>query len=70
MKPDQFASLARELYGNFGWQTAVAELQKVNQSTVYRWSVGKIPIPDEAVANLKRIAAVKIAEVAKLALCQ
>ena len=54
-----FARLARATCGDVAWRTAVAQLAKVNRSTVYRWSVGDTAVPDEAVAELQKEAARK-----------
>ena len=66
MDHKDFARLARATYGDFAWRTAVAKLARVNRSTVYRWSVGEAPVPDEAAEALQEEAARKAARIQAL----
>ena len=45
MTPEQLRDIGEELYGNWGWQTRMAEALRVDSSTVRRWLSGKVAIP-------------------------
>lgn len=45
MMPDSLRQVGEYLYGNWGWQTRMAEALKVDSSTVRRWLSGKVTIP-------------------------
>ena len=45
MTPEQLRDSGERLYGNWGWQTRMAEALKVDSSTVRRWLSGKVAIP-------------------------
>ena len=45
MTPEQLRQTGEALYGNWGWQTRMAEALKVDSSTVRRWLSGKVAIP-------------------------
>lgn len=45
MTPEQLREIGEELYGNWGWQTKLAEVLRVDSSTVRRWISGKVTIP-------------------------
>ena len=45
MTPEQLRDVGERLYGNWGWQTKMAEVLKVDASTVRRWLSGKVAIP-------------------------
>lgn len=45
MTPEQLRTIGEQLYGNWGWQTKMAEVLKVDSSTVRRWLSGKVAIP-------------------------
>ena len=48
MTPEQLRKTGEQLYGNWGWQTKMAEVLKVDSSTVRRWLSGKVAIPGPA----------------------
>jgi hypothetical protein len=48
MTPEQLRDIGERLYGNWGWQTRMAETLKVDGSTVRRWLSGKVVIPGPA----------------------
>lgn len=45
MTPEQLREAGERLYGDWGWQTKMAEVLKVDSSTVRRWLAGKVAIP-------------------------
>ena len=45
MAPEQLREFGERLYGQWGWQTKMAEVLKVDSSTVRRWLAGKVSIP-------------------------
>jgi len=45
MSPQELADVGRQLWGDWGWQTRMAETLKVDGSTVRRWVSGAVPIP-------------------------
>lgn len=45
MTAEQLRAIGEQLYGNWGWQTRMAEALKVDSSTVRRWLSGKVAIP-------------------------
>lgn len=53
MTPKQLERAAVFLYGDYGWQTRLAEALGVDGSTVRRWVSGAVPIPNpvEAAVN-------------------
>lgn len=48
MTPEQLRKIGEQLYGNWGWQTKMAEALKVDSSTVRRWLSGRVTIPGPA----------------------
>lgn len=48
MTPEQLREIGEQLYGNWGWQTRIAEALRVDGSTVRRWLSGKVTIPGPA----------------------
>lgn len=50
MTPDELSKAGVELFGNWGWQTRLAEALGVDGSTVRRWVSGAVPIPGPAEA--------------------
>lgn len=66
MTKEQFIPLAREVFGHFGFQSQAAKKFRVNQSTVYRWTTGDIPIPPEIGRAMRAAAAEKVACITKL----
>ena len=48
MTPEQLREIGEQLYGNWGWQTKMANALKVDGSTVRRWLSGKTTIPGPA----------------------
>lgn len=53
MKPKELAEIGEKLWGNWGWQTRMAEALEVDGSTVRRWISGALPIPGPAAAALR-----------------
>lgn len=45
MTPEELRGIGERLYGNWGWQTRMAETLRVDGSTVRRWLAGKVAIP-------------------------
>lgn len=45
MTPQELRDAGIILYGNWGWQTRLADALKVDGSTVRRWISGAVPIP-------------------------
>ena len=60
---DRLVALASELFGAFGWQTAVAKKYEVHRSTVHRWRIGSIPMPPDLLPWLEQEAATKVATI-------
>lgn len=56
MTPEQLRKIGEQLYGNWGWQTKMAEALKVDSSTVRRWLSGKVAIPGPAEVALELLA--------------
>jgi DNA-binding transcriptional regulator YdaS (Cro superfamily) len=50
MTPKELSEAGKELYGDWGWQTRLAEALGVDGSTVRRWISGAVPIPNPAAA--------------------
>lgn len=50
MQPDELREACIKLYGNWGWQTRLAEALGVDGSTVRRWVSGAVPIPNPVAA--------------------
>jgi len=53
LTPEQLRKTGERLYGNWGWQTKMAEALKVDSSTVRRWLSGKTTIPGPAEVALE-----------------
>ncbi len=53
MTPEQLREIGERLYGNWGWQTKMAEVLRVDSSTVRRWLSGKVAIPGPAEVALE-----------------
>lgn len=53
MNRDELCDAGRKLYGNWGWQTRLAEALMVDGSTVRRWVSGAIPVPGPVAAALR-----------------
>ena len=53
MTPEQLREIGEQLYGNWGWQTRMAEALRVDGSTVRRWLSGKVAIPGPALVALE-----------------
>ena len=51
--PEQLRKAGVELYGEYGWQTRLAEALGVDGSTVRRWVSGIVPIPGPVSAAVK-----------------
>ena len=45
MTPQELRDAGVKLYGEWGWQTRLAEALHVDGSTVRRWISGAVPIP-------------------------
>lgn len=50
MTPEELREAGVELYGEWGWQTRLAEALGVDGSTVRRWVSGAVPIPNPVAA--------------------
>lgn len=50
MTPEDLRAAGVELYGEWGWQTRLAEALGVDGSTVRRWVSGAVPIPNPVAA--------------------
>lgn len=53
MTPDELKDAGRQLYGEYGWQTRLAEALGVNGSTIRRYISGAIPIPGPVAAAVR-----------------
>ena len=53
MTPEELRDAGETLYGNWGWQTRMAETLKVDSSTVRRWLSGRVAIPGPAEVALE-----------------
>lgn len=53
MTPDELRKACVKLYGEWGWQTRLAEALEVDGSTVRRWVSGAVPIPGPVSAAVK-----------------
>jgi hypothetical protein len=53
MTPSRLREIGIELFGEWGWQTRVAEALQVDGSTVRRWVSGAVPIPGPASVALE-----------------
>ena len=62
MTPDELRGIGEKLYGNWGWQTRMAETLKVDSSTVRRWLSGKVVIPGPAEVALELLLKAQIKE--------
>lgn len=45
MTPSELIAAGMKLYGNWGWQSRLAEALGVDASTVRRWVSGQVPVP-------------------------
>lgn len=45
MTIEELRQAAVKLYGHYGWQMRLAEVLKVDPSSVRRWVSGAVPIP-------------------------
>jgi DNA-binding transcriptional regulator YiaG len=53
MTPEQLREIGEQLYGSWGWQTRMAEVLRVDSSTVRRWLAGKVAVPGPALVALE-----------------
>lgn len=53
MTPAELRALCVVVYGQYGWQTRLAEALKVDGSTVRRWVSGAVPIPGPVQAAVR-----------------
>lgn len=51
--PDELRDLCIKLYGEWGWQTRLAEALGVDGSSVRRWVSGAVPIPGPVAAAVR-----------------
>jgi len=59
MTPDELRVACIKLYGDYGWQTRLAEQLGVDGSTVRRWVSGAVPIPNPVEAAIGCFLSVK-----------
>lgn len=52
MTPEELRECGVELFGEWGWQTRLAEALGVDGSTVRRWVSGAVPVPGPASAAI------------------
>ena len=52
MTPAELRKVCIELYGEWGWQTRLAEALGVDGSTVRRWVSGAVPVPGPVAAAI------------------
>lgn len=45
MTPQEFREAGVALFGQWGWQTRLAEHLRVHVTSVQRWAAGQVPIP-------------------------
>jgi hypothetical protein len=53
MNGNQLRTIAVKLYGEHGWQTALAEALEVDTSSIRRWVSGAIPVPGPVAAAVQ-----------------
>jgi len=53
MSPKQLREAGVRLYGEYGWQTRLAEELEVDGSTVRRWVSGAVPVPRPVVKAIE-----------------
>jgi DNA-binding transcriptional regulator YiaG len=53
MTADELRQIGERLFGEWGWQSALARRYGVNGRTVRRWVSGDSPVPDEIAAELR-----------------
>lgn len=53
MTADEFNAAGRTLYGGRGWLRRMAEVMRVDYSTVRRWATGAVPVPGIAEALVR-----------------
>ncbi len=53
MTPDELRQKGEQLFGNWGWQTRLAQALRVDGSTVRRWVAGTTVIPGPAQVALE-----------------
>lgn len=66
MTPEELRLIGEKLYGNWGWQTRIAESLRVDGSTVRRWISGATAIPGPAEVALELLLKEKMKEEEKL----
>jgi hypothetical protein len=50
MSGQELKETAIRLYGEWGWQTRLAEALNVDVSSVRRWTAGQVPVPGPVAA--------------------
>lgn len=56
MNQSELRRLAIQLFGEYGWQTRLAEALEVDGSTVRRWVSGAVPIPNPVAVAVRCLA--------------
>lgn len=56
MQPTEMRTLAMALFGDYGWQTRLAERLGVNTRTVRSWVSGRTPIPNPVAVAVRCMA--------------
>ena len=53
LNPDELRLIGEELFGDWGWQTRLAEALEVDGSTVRRWVSGAVSVPNPGKVALR-----------------
>lgn len=53
LTPEDLKGLGEAIFGNWGWQTRIAEALEVDGSTVRRWVSGAVAVPGPAKVALR-----------------
>lgn len=53
LTPDELRQVGAALFGEWGWQTRLAEALEVDGSTVRRWVSGAVPVPNPVKVALR-----------------
>ncbi|MEM7749208.1 MAG: hypothetical protein AAF346_13235 [Pseudomonadota bacterium] len=53
MTPERLREIGVKLFGEWGWQTRLAERLLIDDRTVRRWVAGRVPVPGPAIVALE-----------------